>query len=96
MRASEGELRRFVVDNFLYGKEQKFSDEDSLMELGFLDSTGVLELVNFLEKKYGIVVDDADLLPENLDSINNLARFVRRKLGQAVHLIPTLQTAMQD
>ena len=64
MRASEGELRRFVVDNFLYGREQKFSDEDSLMELGFLDSTGVLELVNFLEKKYGIVVEDADLLPE--------------------------------
>ena len=96
MRASEGELRRFVVDNFLYGKEQKFSDEDSLMELGFLDSTGVLELVNFLEKKYGIVVDDADLLPENLDSINNLARFVRGKLGQAVHLMPALQTAMLD
>jgi len=96
MRASEGELRRFVVDNFLYGREQKFSDEDSLMELGFLDSTGVLELVNFLEKKYGIVVEDADLLPENLDSIGNLARFVSRKVGQTAHLIPALQTAMQD
>jgi acyl carrier protein len=96
MRGYEGELRRFVIDNFLYGREQRFSDEDSLMELGFLDSTGLLELVSFLEKKYGIVVEDADLIPENLDSIGNLARFVHRKLGQTVHLVPAMEPALHD
>jgi len=96
MRGNEGELRRFVIDNFLYGREAKFSDEDSLMELGFLDSTGVLELVSFLEKKFGIAVEDEDLVPENLDSIGNLARFVQRKLGQPALCVPAMGAALRD
>jgi acyl carrier protein len=74
------ELRGFVVENYLYGQAVDFSDDDSLQERGIIDSTGVLELVAFLEERYGVLVADEDLLPENLDSINRLARFVETKL----------------
>ncbi len=76
----EDELRRFVIDNFLYGRDSRFSDDDSFLSMGIIDSTGMLELVNFLENTYGIDVDDADLVPQNLDSITGLAQFVERKL----------------
>lgn len=73
------ELRRFVIDNFMYGRDCEFHDQDSFLELGIIDSSGLLELVNFLEKQYGISVEDADLVPDNLDSIAQLARFLERK-----------------
>ena len=73
--------RQFVRDNFLFGRELSFSDEDSFLELGIIDSTGVLELVEFLESQYGVAVADDELLPENLDSIARLVGFVERKLG---------------
>ncbi|MBZ5681546.1 MAG: acyl carrier protein [Acidobacteriia bacterium] len=76
------ELRRFVVDNFLYGRDNGFSDDDSMLGMGIIDSTGTLELVSFLEKKYDIVVEDSDLLPQNLDSVARLTQFTRRKLEQ--------------
>ena len=74
------ELRKFIVDSFLCGREDHvFSDEDSFLENGLIDSSGVLELVAFLGDKYGIQVTDKDLVPENLDSINSLIGFVQRK-----------------
>jgi acyl carrier protein len=73
------ELRKFVVDNYLFGRSLDFSDDDSFLEKGIIDSTGVLDLVCHLEKTYGIEVKDDELLPENLDSINNLVRFLKRK-----------------
>jgi len=82
MEAIEQELRRFVVDNFLFGQKDGFMADDSLLEKGIIDSTGVLELVAFLEKKYQIGIDDEDLIPENLDSINNLVRFVKTKMSR--------------
>jgi acyl carrier protein len=72
-------LRQFVQENFLYGQEAAFSDDDSFLEQGIIDSTGVLELVAFLESQYGITVDDEELVPENLDSISNLVRFIGAK-----------------
>ena len=85
MQPLESQLRRFVIDNFLYGREDSFSNEDSFLEMGFIDSTGMLELVGFLETSYGIEVEDADLVPQNLDSVSRVAQFVRRKKqnGQA-------------
>lgn len=80
MRHIETELRRFVVDNFLYRRQAHFSDDDSFLSMGIVDSTGMLELVSFLEKHYGIHVDESDLIPENLDSVIQMAQFVRRKL----------------
>ena len=74
-------LRQFIVDNFLFGKQDApLANSDSLLEQGIIDSTGVLELVGFLEQKYGITVQDEELVPENLDSIDRLVRFVSRKV----------------
>ncbi|GBE37355.1 acyl carrier protein [bacterium BMS3Bbin07] len=83
MEAIEQELRRFVVDNFLFGQKDGFMDDDSLLEKGIIDSTGVLELVAFLEERYQIGIEDEDLVPENLDSIVNLVRFVKTKKSRS-------------
>jgi len=75
------ELRRFVTENFMFGKVGNgFADGDSFLERGIIDSTGVMELVAFLEEQYGIKLHDEDLIPDNLDSINGLARFVESRL----------------
>jgi acyl carrier protein len=75
------ELRKFIIDSFLFGREDDtFSDGDSFFEKGLIDSTGVLELVGFLEEKYGCKIEYDELVPENLDSIDNLVRFLDRKL----------------
>jgi acyl carrier protein len=75
------ELRKFITENFMFGLEDvQLSDDDSFAEKGFIDSTGILELVSFVEEKYGIDIKDTELIPENLDSINTLARFLDTKL----------------
>jgi acyl carrier protein len=80
MKNYEIELRQFIVENFLFGKEESpLGSDDSLLDLGIIDSTGVLELVGFLEQKYHITIQDEELVPDNLDSINRLVRFVSRK-----------------
>ena len=77
----ETELRQFVIDNFLFGQgDVQLENDDSFMERGIVDSTGVLELVAFLEKQYQIKVEGKDLIPDNLDSISNLLRFLENKL----------------
>ena len=79
------ELRRFIVDTFLFYEQSgaKLDDDASFLENRVLDSTGVLELVAFLERTYGIKVEDDELDPDNLDSINRLAAFVDRKRASA-------------
>jgi acyl carrier protein len=82
--ADKEELRGFVVENFLFGQEDfEFSDDDSLMEKGIIDSTGVLELVAFIQENFGVQVDDRDLIPENLDSISKVMRFLMTKKPKA-------------
>ncbi|HTM10594.1 MAG TPA: acyl carrier protein [Verrucomicrobiae bacterium] len=77
-------LRQFIRDNFLFGLQgESFSDDDSLLEKRIIDSTGVLELIAFLEENFGVKVQDDELLPENLDSINRLVRFLEKKLKAA-------------
>lgn len=79
--ALNDELRKFVTDNFMYGKPYEgFADDDSFIERGIIDSTAVMELVAFLEGQYGIKLQDQDLIPDNLDSINSLARFVENRI----------------
>ena len=79
------ELRKFIIDNFLFGKDSfEFSDDDSFIERGLIDSSGVLELVGFLEDTYRIKVQDNELVPENLDSINKLLRYLDRKVAENV------------
>ena len=72
-------LRLFIRENFLFGQDLTFADSDSLLESGVVDSTGVLELVAFIESQYQIAVADEELVPENLDSIENLVRFISAK-----------------
>jgi len=76
------ELRKFIVDNFLFGVESArfaFTDDDSFQARGIVDSTGILELVCHLQERYGITVQDDEIAPDNLDSLSRLARYVERK-----------------
>lgn len=77
----EPHIHRFLVENFLLGDEVGLGSSESLLESGVIDSTGILELVQFLEQTYQITVADEEMLPENLDSIGNIATFVKRKLA---------------
>ncbi len=74
---------RFVQENYLFGQEITFSDDESFLEQGLVDSTGVLELVTFIETEWGLRVEDEELVPENLDSISSLVRFVGAKTAAA-------------
>ncbi|WP_225073032.1 acyl carrier protein [Desulfuromonas sp. CSMB_57] len=74
-------IRAFVVDNFLFGDEEGLQDETSFQESGIIDSTGILELVDFLEKQFGIAISDEELIPDNLDSIDKTACFLNKKVG---------------
>lgn len=73
-------IRAFIVDSYLFGEEHGLTDDCSFLEEGLIDSTGIMQLVSFIEEKYAIVVSDEELTPENLDSINRVAAFVEGKL----------------
>ncbi len=74
-------IRGFVVDTFLLGDDDGFDDGDSLIDGGVVDSTGVMEIVAFLEETYGIAIADDELVADNLDSIERLTKFVDTKLA---------------
>ena len=74
------EIRDFINDNFMMGRDpSELKDSVSLLELGIIDSTGVLELVNFIEESYGITIEDDELTPENLDTIDRIFEYINRK-----------------
>lgn len=76
-------VRRFIAENFLFRDEpDTIAPEASLLDAGIIDSTGVLELVSFLESTFDIQVADEDMLPENLDSIRAISGYVGRKLSE--------------
>ena len=75
-------IRNFIIDQFLFGDESQLSDDVSFLESGIIDSTGILELVTFLEETYSIKVEDTEMLPENFDSVNNVAEFIERKVAK--------------
>ncbi len=81
MREEVQPVRTFVIQNFLFGRDAGLADDESFLDSGIIDSTGVLELVAFLESTYGIRISDEELIPENLDSINNISKFLRSKLA---------------
>ncbi len=72
--------RCFVVDNFLFGDDDGFSDDTSLMEAGIIDSTGILELIGFLEDAYAIEIEDSEIIPQNMDNLLAIAGFLSRRL----------------
>lgn len=80
MASIEAKVRQYVLDKLLFGRTEVMVDGDtSFLESGIIDSTGVLELVAFLEEEFHVKVEDEDLIPANLDSVNAVTRFVERK-----------------
>ncbi len=81
MQRITSEIHTFILENFLFGDEtRKLEYSDSFLDKGIVDSTGILELVAFVEEQFEIEVADEDLLPENFDSIDHLGAYVKRKL----------------
>lgn len=76
-------VRQFIIENFLFGEMDGLNDDTSFLESGIIDSTGVLELVSFLEEKFGIKVGDEELIPENLDCIANVVNYLGKKQNNA-------------
>jgi acyl carrier protein len=75
------EIKAFIVSNFLFGQGgDTLQDDESFLDKGIVDSTGILELVAFSEERNGISVADRELVPENLDSLRNVSRFVASKV----------------
>ncbi|HMF40858.1 MAG TPA: acyl carrier protein [Polyangia bacterium] len=85
MSAEGGEtqtkVRQFITSNFYVPDPSALADEASLLDQGIIDSTGVLELIGFLEDSFGVKVEDAEMVPENLDSVARIVAFVGRKKG---------------
>lgn len=83
MEDVKGKIRDFIVENFLFGDDSGLDDQVSFLENGIVDSMGILEIVNFIKESFQVVVADEELLPENLDSIDNIASYLKTRL-QAV------------
>ena len=76
MNEIKAKIKAFIVENFLFGNENGVKDDTSFLEEGIIDSTGILEMVSYLEEEFGISVEDEELVPENLDSVSRIAAFV--------------------
>lgn len=84
MQQIEREVRQFIVDNYFFGQDEcEFSDDDSFLDKGVLDSLGILSLVSFIQQEYGIEIDDQELVPDNWDSVRRVAQFVHKKLNSS-------------
>jgi acyl carrier protein len=77
--ATADTFRSFIATNFYVADPAALADDESLLDAGIIDSTGVLDLIGFIEQEFGITVADEELVPENLDSIARLTAFVERK-----------------
>lgn len=78
-------LREFILENYLFSDNPRdLNDSDSFLTTGILDSMGILELVAFLEEDLGVKVDTSEMVPDNLDSIDNLLAFINKKAAALV------------
>ena len=76
----EDKVRNYILENYLFTEDQsELNNEDSFLEKGIIDSTGILEIIFFLEEEFGISVDDDEMIPENLDSVNNIVKYINSK-----------------
>jgi acyl carrier protein len=76
---SVDEIRSFVIETFLFGNTERLTDTTPLLESHIVDSTGILEIVMFLEDRYGIRIEDNELTPDNLNSIERIASMLKNK-----------------
>ncbi len=79
--STRDQVRQFIVKNFYVADADKLPDDASLLERGIIDSTGVLEMITFIENTFAVRIEDEEMLPENLDSIARIAAFIERKKG---------------
>ena len=78
--AVEQKIRDYILENYLFTSDQAaLSSSDSFLEKGIIDSTGILEVIHFLEDEFGVRVEDDEMVPENLDSVNNIVAFIGNK-----------------
>jgi len=76
----ESNIRNYILENYLFTDDQsELANDASLLEKGIIDSTGIMELVFYLEETFGIKIDDHEMVPENLDSVDNIVSFVKGK-----------------
>ena len=75
------QIRSFLVSNFYVSDVKTLMNDTSLLDQGIVDSTGVLEIIGFIEKTFDIIVEDSELLPENLDSIQGIEQYIIRKMN---------------
>jgi len=76
------QLKRYIAENLLFSdKEYPFEDDASFLKNGVVDSTGVMELVAYVEQKFGVTVDPKEVVPDNFDSVKNLTAYIKRKTG---------------
>lgn len=81
--STETSIRNYILENFLFTTDHgQLQDDASFLEEGIIDSTGVLELVMFVEDTFGIMVEDEEIVPENFDSVQQLARYASLKMGK--------------
>jgi acyl carrier protein len=73
------QIREFILEKFPLARKQQIKDSDALLESGILDSLGVLDLVNFVEREFSVGVADDELVPENFQSIDRIAAFIEHK-----------------
>ena len=77
-------VKEFIIENFLFGDEDQIELETDFFDKGIIDSTGVIELVSYMEETFQISIDDEELIPENLSSLENIKVFLEQKLNQKV------------
>jgi len=78
-REIKDKLKEFIVETFLFGQDWGLKHSDSLLKKGVIDSTGVMELIDFIERTFQVTVEDEEILPENLDSIDRATSYILRK-----------------
>lgn len=89
-------IRSFIAQNFYVPDVQSLADDTSLLDQGIVDSTGVLEVTAFLEAQFGIKVEDAEIVPENVDTIANIVAFVKRKSSEHATSTASAQNVAQS
>lgn len=90
------QIRNFIVATFLLGEGGRLHDDDSFLDQGIIDSTGVLEMISWIEETYGIEVTDGELIPDNFDSVNRVSAYLAKKLNGRASAFLTPDTAARS
>ena len=80
------QIRQYIAQNLLFSSNGfKYSDNASFLEEGIVDSLGIMDLTMYIQESYGVTISDAELTPDNFDSVNKVAQYIQHKLAETVH-----------